>query len=208
MHLGTRRPLRWLVAATMLGGGAALVAARLRVDHQTPETLAEPPAPVATLGPLPVALTEESSPAARLSGAIETVVSDLDSTAGPSADKAVAAMQIPPCEPPPLGNDPWRPSTRVASYQADIERQRPMPQARSARPNTPLADAAAPPTYIMHRIADGDTLSGLAQRYLGSSKRFTEIFFANRDRLASPDLLPIGVELRIPASSGRAPTAE
>jgi nucleoid-associated protein YgaU len=51
----------------------------------------------------------------------------------------------------------------------------------------------------MHRIVDGDTLAGLAQRYLGSSARFREIYDANRDQLPGPDLLPIGVEVRIPA---------
>lgn len=49
-----------------------------------------------------------------------------------------------------------------------------------------------------HRVCDGDTLSSLADEYLGSSKRYLEIYEANRQRLASPDLLPIGAELEIP----------
>jgi nucleoid-associated protein YgaU len=49
-----------------------------------------------------------------------------------------------------------------------------------------------------HRIVDGDTLEGLAQRYLGSADRAREIFEANRDVLADPKLLPIGAELKIP----------
>ena len=75
------------------------------------------------------------------------------------------------------------------------------PDAAPSRP--PIEKRAIVNT--MHRIVDGDTLSGLAHRYLGSSGRFREIFDANRDRLQSPDLLPIGVELRIPAVvAGRA----
>ena len=50
----------------------------------------------------------------------------------------------------------------------------------------------------VHRITDGDTLSRLAERYLGRSERYLEIYNANRDVLASPDLLPIGATLRIP----------
>ncbi|MEN6459703.1 MAG: LysM peptidoglycan-binding domain-containing protein [Thermoguttaceae bacterium] len=50
-----------------------------------------------------------------------------------------------------------------------------------------------------HRIVDGDTLTGLAERLLGSSERAKEIFAANRDVLDDPNLLPIGVELKIPS---------
>jgi nucleoid-associated protein YgaU len=54
----------------------------------------------------------------------------------------------------------------------------------------------------VHKIVDGDTLEALAARYLGSSARAMEIFQANRDVLADPELLPIGVELKIPARGG------
>jgi hypothetical protein len=49
-----------------------------------------------------------------------------------------------------------------------------------------------------HQIADGDTLSKLASRYLGRGDRYLEIYELNRDVLASPDLLPIGAVLKIP----------
>lgn len=52
-----------------------------------------------------------------------------------------------------------------------------------------------------HTIVDGDTLPALAQRYLGSADRATEIYAANKNLLPGPDVLPIGVELRIPAAS-------
>ena len=52
---------------------------------------------------------------------------------------------------------------------------------------------------IMHRIVDGDTLRDLAARYLGSEDRYLEIFEANRDKLVRPDLLPLGVKIRVPA---------
>ncbi len=49
-----------------------------------------------------------------------------------------------------------------------------------------------------HTVIDGDTLTALAARYLGSSDRYRELFAANRKLLASPDLLPIGAVLEIP----------
>jgi nucleoid-associated protein YgaU len=49
-----------------------------------------------------------------------------------------------------------------------------------------------------HTVVDGDTLTALAERYLGSPGRALEIYNANRLSLPSPDVLPIGVELRIP----------
>ena len=53
-----------------------------------------------------------------------------------------------------------------------------------------------------HKIVDGDTLQDLARRYLGTADRYLEIYEVNRDLLPSPQLLPIGAELKIPPSSG------
>jgi hypothetical protein len=55
-----------------------------------------------------------------------------------------------------------------------------------------------------HQIADGDTLSKLASRYLGRGDRYLEIYELNRDVLASPDLLPIGAVVKIPPRQGSA----
>jgi nucleoid-associated protein YgaU len=56
------------------------------------------------------------------------------------------------------------------------------------------------PKLRRHRLTDGDTLEGLAQRYLGSAERAEEIFAINHDLLAAPDLLPLGRIIRIPAA--------
>ena len=55
--------------------------------------------------------------------------------------------------------------------------------------------------HSTHLIADGDSLPGLAERYLGSADRYLELFEANRDVLGSPDVLPIGTKLVIPPVS-------
>jgi nucleoid-associated protein YgaU len=58
---------------------------------------------------------------------------------------------------------------------------------------------------LRHRVVDGDTLTALAERYLGSANRYLELYELNRDKLASPDLLPIGAELKVPARGLIAP---
>ena len=51
----------------------------------------------------------------------------------------------------------------------------------------------------IHVVVDGDTLEQLAVKYLGDRKRFMEIYQLNRDLLPSPNVLPIGAELRLPS---------
>ncbi len=57
------------------------------------------------------------------------------------------------------------------------------------------------PAERTHKIVDGDSLASLAERYLGSANRAGEIFACNRDVLSDPELLPIGVRLRIPSGT-------
>ncbi len=49
-----------------------------------------------------------------------------------------------------------------------------------------------------HVVADGDTLPNLAERYLGDARLAQELYKYNQDRLQHPDLLPIGVILKLP----------
>ncbi len=70
-------------------------------------------------------------------------------------------------------------------------------------PETALPEAA-PRT---HKVVDGDTLAALGERYLGSKEAAGAIFAANREVLSDPQILPIGVELKIPAAAGLASDA-
>jgi LysM repeat protein len=56
---------------------------------------------------------------------------------------------------------------------------------------------------VIHVVMPKDTLSGLAQKYLGSFRRYREIFETNRDQLDSPDDIREGMKLRIP--TGKSP---
>ena len=62
--------------------------------------------------------------------------------------------------------------------------------------------SAAPAT---HTVVAGDSLSSLAQRYLGSADRWKEIYEANRDVISDPNSIYVGQQLRIPGGSSTAP---
>ena len=66
------------------------------------------------------------------------------------------------------------------------------------RADTPASDFQPPEVFEEYVVRYGDTLSAIAQRMLGSQKRFIDIYKANQDRMASPDRLEVGKTLRIP----------
>jgi hypothetical protein len=66
--------------------------------------------------------------------------------------------------------------------------------------NFPSVKKPSQPVSIkrIHTVIDGDTLQGLAYRYLDDEQRWSEIYDANRDQLTDPTALPIGAKLTIP----------
>lgn len=77
------------------------------------------------------------------------------------------------------------------------------------RPISPpaAATAAVPATYA---VRDGDDITSVAIQFYGCPAAAAAILAANRDRIADPDILPIGVRLRLPPpwsiSAGRPAT--
>ena len=71
----------------------------------------------------------------------------------------------------------------------------------------PTSDFQPPDNFEEYVVKYGDTLSGIAQRTLGSPNKYNEIYNANRDRMASPDRLTVGKPLRIPRTSDSERTA-
>ena len=73
--------------------------------------------------------------------------------------------------------------------------------ARKPTSNTAAARArrkAAGAAQTMHTVKSGDTLSKIAQKYLGDANRYPEIFKANQPMLKDPNLIYPGQVLRIP----------
>ncbi len=74
----------------------------------------------------------------------------------------------------------------------------------SEQPAEAPVPEASPSSYqspheLRHRVEDGDTLRKLALRYLGRADAYHRIYDLNQEVLSTPDLLPIGAVLRIPA---------
>lgn len=90
-----------------------------------------------------------------------------------------------------------RSSDLVGSAAAPVpEHNRAWTVASSEPGPTPSESTAQPRT---HHVQSGDTLSGIAQRYLGSSTRYLEIYAANQDLLRNPNDLRVGMTIRIPS---------
>ena len=72
------------------------------------------------------------------------------------------------------------------------------PQSSDWRPESPLKPMRLRGKPRTYRLRDGDTLEGIAERFLGNRARAEEIFQNNRNVLAQPDLLPVGTSIVIP----------
>jgi nucleoid-associated protein YgaU len=89
---------------------------------------------------------------------------------------------------------PSSPTALPASYAAPVSS---VAQNRvSSPPQWQVQNEADEPRT--HVVVDGDSLERIASRYLSDPQRGREIYELNRNVLTAPDLLPIGVELKIP----------
>jgi nucleoid-associated protein YgaU len=90
----------------------------------------------------------------------------------------------------------WNPTTAPSTAATFVA---PVPLAENRPPAPPQesspAEADEPRTHI---VVDGDSLAKLANLYLDDPTRGKEIYELNREALSNPDLLPIGIELKIP----------
>ena len=141
----------------------------------------------------------------------------VDPAASPTARliSASAALDGLPSRPKPsLGDDgavPQLSSAFPGASGRDAKAASPFDLDRDGRPadvSPRLEGMSGLSTGPMHRVADGDTLVQLAERYLGSAERWRELYEFNRDVLTAPELLPIGAELRIPTAPFRAESQE
>lgn len=104
----------------------------------------------------------------------------------------------------PLGPAHGRAETTGRRSTGEITRQ---------DPGAAVPDVAVRPpsgrTPEAHRVQDGDTLSSLAERYLGDESLWPILYEMNRDRIPSPDLLPLGMSLIVdPARAAAAKQAK
>ena len=95
-------------------------------------------------------------------------------------------------------------ATTVAAGSSQSTARNNLARANSGRTSVAATSRTQPPVRT-HVIRDGDTLSYLAEKYLGRGDRYREIFEYNRDVLTYPDILPIGARLKIPPPSASVP---
>ena len=57
-----------------------------------------------------------------------------------------------------------------------------------------------------HEVVAGETLSSISLKYLGSNRRFLEVYEANKDVLRGPNDLVVGMKLKIPSKDGSTQT--
>jgi nucleoid-associated protein YgaU len=144
----------------------------------------DPPRPVAANRAAHIGTQPRAAPPAPVVPAANrgTLPSEVSPPARPAAVHAPVAVTV------------HRPETPADSDQV-------VEGLAASTPWQPPMESAPPlrETASTHRVVDGDSLEGLAKQYLGSPDRAGDIFNANRDVLSDPRLLPIGVELKMPA---------
>lgn len=101
-----------------------------------------------------------------------------------------------------------KPTLPQASPQQMSVPQNSLPETQVQQQFAPLP-RIAPPNHgadnrgasesRQHRVRDGDSLESIAEKYLGDPLLADVIYQANRGQLDSPELLPIGAKLVIPA---------
>jgi len=156
---------------------------------------------------------EEEGATPHLSGRIEpaTTAPAVPAAASQSAPVVTPSVAATPASIAPSPNAPLAttPPTMAEDFQSAVPagEEAGFPtdpfQVAGERPAPTTRRKPAQAQYRRHVIRDGDTLAGLAERYLGSSSRKGEILALNRDTLRVSDELPIGAVLRIPAANGQ-----
>jgi LysM repeat protein len=102
-------------------------------------------------------------------------------------------------------NQIWNALKTVPDWQKDIVADIKVNQSAARQaPAAPAASApAAAPAAETYTVQSGDTLSGIAKKFLGNANAYMEIFNANKDQLSDPDKIKPGQVLKIPQHTNR-----
>ncbi len=121
----------------------------------------------------------------------------------PHASPAAAPRAVAANHPAPAVKDETpRPPSPVAVLKPTVPEKPAVPAPRPADPvpaaaPPPKASTAGTPKTRVHVVADGDTLKNIAERYYGDSKRWVDIYNANKDKVVRGTAAP-GETLTIP----------
>lgn len=84
----------------------------------------------------------------------------------------------------------------VPAGSATRPQQKPVDKPAAEKQSKPAPSKPAPRTYT---VKPGDTLGAIAQRHLGTSRRWQEILDLNRSKLDDADSIRVGMVLMLPA---------
>jgi nucleoid-associated protein YgaU len=190
--MAERRAKLVLASAVLIAGLAAALLFR-RPDAAPPGPV-EPPFPSSLIlrATEPIPLVDPPEVTSHLEGRIDAPAETPPALKSAAADELPAPDRVPPklpARPPAMG----LPTADVAATEIYTGELPPPGAAGSSRVAPSIASGRT-----LHRVQEGDTLSGLARRYLGSADRYPILYQANRLVLRSPDRLPVGVDLVIP----------
>ncbi len=105
------------------------------------------------------------------------------------------AALLPPVEPvAPVGED-LEPSLPEIPEVAGLPVESVAPEEIPAAGTVPEPQR---PEVRTHVVAKGDTLIRIARRYYGNDANWRAILEANRDTIADPDNIPVGMEILVP----------
>ncbi|MGE3467351.1 MAG: LysM peptidoglycan-binding domain-containing protein [Pyrinomonadaceae bacterium] len=83
-------------------------------------------------------------------------------------------------------------------FNVFINRAFSLPRFSEARTETPVRDDPGTGSGRTYVVRPGDTLGKISFRFYGTTRRYMDIYEANRDVLSSPSSIAVGQELRIP----------
>jgi nucleoid-associated protein YgaU len=128
----------------------------------------------------------------------------IDSAFGDIAEQARSNRNESRDQPPPMTIDNTNPASgsildeAIRTARNTIE-QTEFPVAAETR-QKPATESRRPavPNYQTYTVVSGDTLIGIARRYLGDAERYRDIESLNADQLGPDLVLAVGMKLKLP----------
>ena len=221
------RLLRFAIGLVLVVAGVAAAGpyvAELAAAHGRSRTLAPPPETTAWVRqaacqaspPTAAPMFHDAGPMPVNAGPTSPALPPEEPLGSPSAPFLPRSEYRPPEPPgpmPPVAPDASRPAPTFAiAYRSTLDApppplldaDAPPPLAvawsanDSAQPGGRVATGSPPEASATYTVRDGDDLTGIALKVYGHAGGAQAIWSVNRDRLTNPNLLPIGLELRIP----------
>jgi LysM repeat protein len=95
-------------------------------------------------------------------------------------------------------NQIWNALKTVGDWDKEVVADIKVQAAAQPAPTTASQGATPGSPTVSYTVQSGDTLSGIAKKFMGNANDYMDIFNANRDQLTDPDKIKPGQVLKIP----------